>query len=157
MIWYRVHMRDMISADWRNRSRTSSVPKSTTHSFKRVLVIPGTRYSLQGLCSARGCRPLRPRNQEHNYVKGAEGKGPWFGATSSSDLIMPRAGLLLAAPRCAVCLLAMSLSDGQSTGVICQRTRKRTERGQPNEENKETSTHVHTGSWYVVLHVRKNA
>ena len=82
-------------------------------------------------------------------VKGAERRGRRFGSTS--DWIMSRATCAeLIALCCAVCLLAMSGSDWQCTGVTCEEKNVRTERRQSNESN-QSSTHVHTGTWYTVL------
>ena len=57
-------------------------------------------------------------------MNGAERRGPRFGATTRSDLMLPRAaGAELIALCCVVCLLAMSRSDRQHTGVICEQER----------------------------------
>ena len=64
-------------------------------------------------------------------VKGAERRGPPFGATS--DLIPPRATCAeLIALCCAMCLLEMSRSDRQHTGVISEEKKTRLE---PREDN----------------------
>ena len=79
-------------------------------------------------------------------VKGAEGGGPWFGATS--DLTMPRAPCAkLSALCCDVCLLAMSRSDWQHGYNLRGENMMRTERGQSSK----TRSHVRTGTSYLIL------
>ena len=113
---------------------------------------------IQGLRSVTPSATLAKGRKQLN-VKGAERRGPRFGATN--DLILPRATCAeLVALCCAVCLLEMPRSDRQDTGAICEESEPR-EDNHVKKEKRRVRTYIPVptshDTWYCCMFERKHS